>query len=957
MLKKVVLFLLAGSYLSGAVLAPDLAEKLQTAQPTDRFQVYILPQEQPDYAHLADQFSTKKMLVDYLKDLAARTQAPILNFLSQAPSDEVISYQSYWVANVISAEVTASMLEKLALRSDVLYIEEVPKVRILVASANPDASEVIANPTPEWNISRVNADTVWALGYDGSGIIIGQMDTGVFANHPAFHNRFAGYWHDFCNGVPTPYDDNSHGTHTMGTAVGGDGLGPDVNDIGVAPGAQFTAVKVFDGTGNACNIMSGFQWYASLVGDSGVPVRVINNSWGSNTSSSLAYWSAVLTWRALDIIPVFAIGNSGPGSGSANTPGNYPTVIGVGATDSGDNIASFSSRGPAPNMSPWNDPQYWPRPDWNLIKPDISAPGVNIRSSVPGGGYQGGYLWSGTSMATPHVTGAVAVLLSKNPFMDFETIYNILTESAYQPPQGGTFPNNNYGWGRLDLLAALNMVPVPTLPYITLVGYQISAGGDDQLDPGESGEIVVTLTNLADSTAYGATATLRTNSPYITLLDSTYAFGDIASGDTVDNAASPFTLQVDANAPSGEQIQFTVHFVSNNGDYTTDLDFTTYIGVPRADYLDVHAGNATLTVTDRGAIGFMHSDQAQGSGFVYPANGQNTLYYGTFAIGNSSSYVADAWYESGGLDDEDFQPTSNPNGQLYYFTPTNGATEGVWGMFEDSGHPNPQGITVEMEAYAWDDPTYDDFVIVLYTITATQDVSNLYVGYFMDFDIGATTYDQNMGGTDATTRTAYLNYGTTYVGVTLLNPPTPANLSVINNPTYVYPNQGMPDNTQWLFLNGTYSFPTASVPDDWSVMASAGPFNLTAGQDLQVAFAVVGGTSLSALLQNAQNAISLFNATQTEENGTLPVPFTVYRFAPNPTRGQTLVEFGLPYATEVQIGLYDVTGRQLHTYPLGLLKPGIHRETLDLSSYPEGLYFIRIKAGEAVRVRPILKVQ
>ncbi len=949
--------ILAGGILRGGMLSPQLDKKLSEVKDNAVFKVFIFPAEQPEYQELKQMFPTKKMRVDYLKDFASRTQASILAYLQSQSEDDVLEFQSFWVANVIRAELTKRAILSLINRPDVGYIEEVPVVKLLdVGSGSGGATP--KDPTPEWNIQKINADDVWDLGYTGEGVIIGQLDTGVQASHPAFHNRFAGYWFDACNGTTVPYDDNSHGTHTMGTATGGDGPGPDVNDIGVAPGAHFTAAKVFDAGGNACNIMAAFQWYATLVGDSGVPVRVINNSWGSSSSTSLAFWSAVLTWRSLDIIPVFAIGNDGPSPYSTNTPGNYPTVIGVGATTQSDNVASFSSRGPAPNQSPWNDTQYWPRPDWNLTKPDVSAPGQNVRSSVPGGGYQGGYMWSGTSMATPHVTGAVAVMLQKNPFLDFETVYNILTESAYHPPQGGTFPNNNYGWGRIDLLAAINMVPAPSLPHIILVSYGISSGGDQNLDPGETGEITVYLTNLSDSTAHNASAVLRTDSPYITITDSSYSFGEIAHGDTVDNSSSPFVVEVDANTPSGTQVEFTVHFQSNNGDYQVDLPFSTFVGLPRYDFLDIHAGNATLTVTDKGAIGFTGSDQMNGSGFIYPGNGQNTLFYGSFALGNSSSYVADAWYESNGQDDNDFVTTQNPNGQLYYFDPPWGSGEAAWGMFSDQGHPDPHNIVVEQEAYGFNNPDWDDFVILRYFITANQDISNLYVGTFLDLDIG--DYSQNTGGTDQNSRLAYLNYSGVYAGVSLLGPSNLANVSVIHNPDYVYPNQGMPDDTQWQFLNGTLSFDSANLPDDWSVMVSAGPFNMNAGDEIEVAFAVVGGTSQSDIIQNAENAIALYDTLITaveEKNNPLPIPFVVYKIAPNPVTNNTNIRFGLPDTRNVELRIFDPSGREHAYYPLGTLKPGIHTFNLQLNTLPDGLYFVRIKAGNESIVRHIIKVK
>ncbi len=945
--------LLAANLLMGGVLAPDLAQKLQTLGEHEPLWVFVFPKEQPEYGELKALFATKKQRVEYLKDFADRTQRPILNYLRTAVSEDILEYKPYWVVNALRVRATKAGIQALAQLPEVGYIEEEPEFHLVHEVA--DASATPASPTPGWNISKVNADDVWNLGYTGEGVIIGQLDTGVDATHPAFHGRFAGYWFDACNGQPNPYDDNGHGTHTMGSAIGGDGPGPDPDDIGVAPGAQFTAAKIFAGNGNACDIMAAFQWYASLVADSGVPVRVINNSWGSPAQTSLAYWSAVLTWRSLDIIPVFAVGNDGPGAGTAGTPGNYPTVIGVGATDASDNIASFSSRGPAPNQSPWNDPQYWPRPDWNLIKPDVAAPGVNIRSSIPGGGYQGGYGWSGTSMATPHVTGVVALMLQKNPTLTFDEVYNILTNTAYQPSQGGSYPNNNYGWGRVDALAAIEMVPGLNQPSLQLVSVEVVSGGDSQIDPGETPEVTVYLTNLSDVVAQGAEGVLRTSSTYVTLNDSTAAFGDIAHGDTVGNS-TPFTFAVDANTPSGTNLDFVLHVTAStdSGTYETDLDFTLQVGLPRADYLDVHAGNATLTVTDIAAVGFMSSDQMQGHGFVYPADGDNTLFYGTFAVGTSPTYVADAWYQHGS-DDRDFEPTTDPPGQLYYYpTPPWGSAEGTWGKYVDSGHPTPQGIQVEQIAVGYDDPAYDDFVIVVHNIYTPVD--GVYAGYFMDFDIA--DFSQNTAGVSEGANLAYMVGGGTYVGVALLDPETPANVSVIHNPTYVYPDTGMLDENKWQFLNGSLSFSSGNTPDDWSVMVSGGPFN--AGTHT-LAVAVVGGNSLLNVIQNAQNAKALYDSVVVSvEEGrdpALPSLFGLQRVAPNPVKTELQVVFTLPAQAPVQMHLYDAAGRQVATLFHQTLQAGRHSLRLPVQHLAPGVYFLRLTTPFGVRTRTITKVQ
>ena len=190
------------------------------------------------------------------------------------------------------------------------------------------------------------------------------------------------------------------------------------------------------------------QWMALQAPD------VVVAPWGSPAITT-EFWDDCLNLRAIGIAPVFPVGSSGPGSGTTTTPGNFPLVFGVGTTDNNDNIASFSSRGPAPNQYPWNDTIFWSRPDWNLTKPDISAPGVNIRTSDLGGGYT---IISGSSFACAHVAGALALLLSKDSTADYLTLYNLLLDYADEPAQGAPYPNNNYGWGRLNVYSALQQL-------------------------------------------------------------------------------------------------------------------------------------------------------------------------------------------------------------------------------------------------------------------------------------------------------------------------------------------------------------------------------------------------------------------------------------------------------------------------------------------------------------------
>jgi bacillopeptidase F len=310
--------------------------------------------------------------------------------------------------------------------------------------------------TAEWNIIQINADDVWTQhGITGTGVLVASIDSGVQYNHPALVNQYAGntgsgfdhsfHWYDAttAGAAGTPYDDNGHGTHTMGTIAGGDGPGPFADDIGVAPGANWISVKAFSaaGTGLTGDIHAAFEWILAPCpagvqpGNPGCdPAKapaVVNNSWGNDNGAYTEFLADVQALRAAGIWPEFSAGNNGSGAGTIGSPGSFAESFATGATDSNDLIASFSSRGPSPLT--------------NEIKPDVVAPGVGVRSSVPGGGYNS---FNGTSMASPHSTGLAALMLSAAPNLDLDAIENIMRDTAVDLGPPG--PDMDYGYGRID---------------------------------------------------------------------------------------------------------------------------------------------------------------------------------------------------------------------------------------------------------------------------------------------------------------------------------------------------------------------------------------------------------------------------------------------------------------------------------------------------------------------------
>ncbi|HWI61771.1 MAG TPA: S8 family serine peptidase, partial [Symbiobacteriaceae bacterium] len=431
----------------------------------------------------------RSAVIKSLKDTAEVSQRGILADLAALQKKgSVTKVEPFWIANIVVVTSTQDVMERMAKRSDVARILPNSEIHLIKATtptgtaagqvgpvkAAP-ASQVgpVASATPgtrsaEWGIEKIGAPAVWSTyGIDGSGAVVASLDTGVDGNHPALHDKWRGLgsanpaesWFDAVNGQALPYDDNGHGSHTTGTMVGSDGA----NQIGVAPGARWIAAKILNGggSGSGDDIIRAGEWVMAPGGDPAKAPDVVNNSWGGGPGVDDWFRDIVRAWRAAGIFPSFAAGNSGPGDGSVEVPGNYPESFAVGATDINDALASFSGRGPSAYDG--------------IMKPQVSAPGVNVRSSVPGGGYEGG--WNGTSMATPHVSGTVALLRSANAALTVEQIEQILMNSAdpKTDSQYRTSPNNGYGHGVLNALNAVAMV----VDGVGAVSGRVLTGGDD----------------------------------------------------------------------------------------------------------------------------------------------------------------------------------------------------------------------------------------------------------------------------------------------------------------------------------------------------------------------------------------------------------------------------------------------------------------------------------------------
>lgn len=401
----------------------------------------------------------RKEIVNESKELAKSTQASILEILkNEKNKGNVKSYESFFIINCVNLVARKSVIVELAKRDDVEKIIENKVIKV----EKPEKNEIIRMSRSAydihipWNLEAINAYKAQRYTKDcNNEVVVGIIDSGVDSTHRAISKNYRGNdsslaaysWYNTITGKDgsqeKPYDDRGHGTHVCGTILGS----KENALLGVAPKAKWIGVKVFDQDGETDNVklLKAGQWIMAPNGDPTKAPKVVNNSWGGNSNDGF-FQEIVKKWREAGIFPVFSAGNVGPfndgGDDSIGTPGAYPESYAVGAIRKDEHIAKFSLRGKSSYT--------------NKIKPDIVAPGVNILSCIPGEKYT---IYTGTSMAAPHVTGVIALMLQVNPNLTVDQIENILNETALplKDEYYTTTPNNGYGYGKVNAVSAVQL--------------------------------------------------------------------------------------------------------------------------------------------------------------------------------------------------------------------------------------------------------------------------------------------------------------------------------------------------------------------------------------------------------------------------------------------------------------------------------------------------------------------
>lgn len=560
--------------------------------------------------------------ISSLKSHASSRQQELASLLKEEKSrGKADKIKQFWIVNAIAVEASPELIEKLGKRDDVAGIELDSELQILEFSPQVTQGQ-IDNATSE--IARINATKVWELGIDGSGINVSVIDTGINASHPDITGRIV-KWVDFVGSQSSPYDNHGHGTHVAGT-VAGNGSGG--TTTGVAPNASLLVAKVCNSAGScsSSNIVSGIEW---AVGNNS---NIISISLGGSRSSAIT--TAVNNAINASVTVIAAAGNSGPNNGTISFPAGERNVIAAGAVDSTDTIASFSSRGPITV-----DGEV-------LTKPDVSAPGVTITSlDYASSGYVSAG-WSGTSMATPHVSGAVALLLHaaqrQGTTLTPAQIKNVLENTSVDLYDSGK--DNTSGAGRINVSAAvLSIDTVGPSVVANPTGY---AGVNTAAKNGTAVTLNVTITD-AISGVKNATVNVSSINTSLTNISLLYDSGFWKNSSVIVNASDgTYYLNVTSydnlsNINNSIQLSVTVDNAKplflNASASPSEIEAGSGNSVLRANITDNTSGVAQVTVNLSEIGGSSSSSMALVNGTSL--NGTWQLAVNTTSLGNFTLVV------------------------------------------------------------------------------------------------------------------------------------------------------------------------------------------------------------------------------------------------------------------------------------------------------------------------------
>lgn len=780
--------------------------------------------------------------------------------------------------------------------------------------------------TAAWDVARGEAGDV----------VIAIVDGGTDWNHPdlkanAWENPGEipgngvdddgnGYVDDFIGwnfangsadptGLPNTPKNAGHGTWVAGAAAAVTN-----NALGIAGtgwNAKYMALNASCTQGDRlCHTLDGVV-YAAMNG-----ADLITASWGSSTTSTFL-GMAVEMALAEGALVVAASGNDGADiDAEPYYPASYGATLSVGGTrkNSDRNVFNYGR------------------------SVSVFAPALQIDATDPGGGYA---QQSGTSMAVPLVAGIAALVKTANPHFSPQQVREQvrLTSDSIDDVNPQEF-SGLLGRGRVN---AHRAVTERAPPGIRLTEWKwVDNDANFDLRSSETAVVTATFTNYGGIAA-ALTVGLESASPYLDFGRASEVVGTLADGAS-HTATFEFTLA--SNTP--DNYQALVYTTVTSGEFEDGPDILRF-SVNEVSVATHSTGALVASITNEGNVGYVElRGESNGRGFrVRDSNGQqrDLLFEGGLLLGTGPDNVSDCVraVDTGPDTRQHRDLILEPGTSLRVTTP--GQLTSQQGRVElvDTEARNPLGVAILQESYVDSAPEYEDFMVLKYTITNTDEVavvSNLHVGLFFDWDLNAQGASRDVASFDASRIVGYVLDGTNptvLAGVKVLTSHAGISYEAISNPDVVYrstPDGGFTEREKWTFLSGGIGTTTVG-PTDVSQLMGTGPFSLLPKQSVIVAFAVIGGSSEVDFLQNADNAQQLWDAvlnaerTFVESDALVPGGFSFEPVFPNPGRASRTLQFRLPAASDVELAIYNLLGQELGTITRGKKSAGAHRVLWD----------------------------
>ncbi len=792
----------------------------------------------------------------------------------------------------------------------------------------------------QYNLAIVKAAQAWDISQGDTNVVIGIVDTGVDWPHP---DLYANIWHnphwrtdinfpndsigwDFGGLNGTPDNNPSEDKPVHGTFVAGVASAVTNNSVGVA------------GIGFKCKIMAvkvaradqtdAFGSPFIVYGDEGIKyaadngAKVINCSWGGGGFSN-AEQDIINYAISKGALVVAAAGNDG--SSGVNYPAAYKGVLSVGATDSNDKLAWFSNYGT------------------NL---DVCAPGVGIFSTWDTASYLSG--GSGTSFSSPLTAGLAALVYSHFPNYTPLQVGEQIRVNCDNIDSLNPGLNYQLGQGRIN---AYKTLANSNSESVRATDFQFSdaapgGNGDGVFEPGETISIGVKFMNYLRPIS-NLSVSLVSMNPYASVSNSSFNISNVATLDSLNNYNSKFSFTLSNSVPYDENLQFRLDYT--DGNYS---DFQLFDVAVNPSYLTQSGNNVALTITSKGSFAFNdYFTNLQGDGFKY-MNGNNMLFEGSLIIGNSQSTIEDAARGT----NQSYQDTSFKILQPFKLktVSSSGDQQGLTIFSDDNAGTGKLGLTIKLQSYTYSSAADQNYIILRYSMTnnSSSTISNFYSGIFCDWDLvdgqnDSTSYDaaDNFGyavhvvpGFNTVAATALIsstNYG--YWGI--LNSDTGTVAWGIYN--------GFPPSQKWQAISSGIGRPKAGA-GDISEVTSGGPFTITAGQTLDVAFAIAAANNMNDLRTAIRNARSKYQNIVTginQDNNQIPLAYGLMQNFPNPFNPSTVIKYQIAKEGHVTLKIFDALGREVETLVDMEQPAGNYSFNFNFQRLASGIYFYRLKSG------------